>query len=290
MADDSVATTVTILHLSDTHNLLRPGALPNFPRADILLHTGDFSNRGLPAEFAQFDAVLAELEGTFRHRVVCFGNHDVCTLDHRETRESTDPFKKLAARLAHATHVPLFETLFLPVGAAGDGDGDGGSSDTKGSVLEPTSAGVRVAGWPWWPGHTWDYRTKITLRGNEADGARFPQIPDGHSCDILMTHGPQHGRKDEADGVQNNFSGSKDLRDKLTSALPDLHVHGHIHEDNGVLEVDGSPTITVNSAMKNRWGKERLEYPCHLIRGTFDRDAARWRFVAEPVEAEAYGG
>ena len=54
-----------------------PGGFP-MPEADILLHTGDFTDGGLPEEFADFDDWLGGLlrSGRYRHVVVVLGNHE----------------------------------------------------------------------------------------------------------------------------------------------------------------------------------------------------------------------
>jgi predicted MPP superfamily phosphohydrolase len=66
-----------ILHISDTHGLHRQiEAKFPFPAADILLHTGDYSNKGGTKEHADFNAWLGELKPRFKHIVVIGGNHE----------------------------------------------------------------------------------------------------------------------------------------------------------------------------------------------------------------------
>lgn len=68
---------VRILHISDTHGLHRQVEdLFPMPEADLLIHTGDFTDSGLREEFADFDAWLGELKERYPHRVVIFGNHE----------------------------------------------------------------------------------------------------------------------------------------------------------------------------------------------------------------------
>jgi len=57
--------------LSDTHNL---HARLRVPDGDLLLHAGDFSMSGRPAEIAEFDRWLGTLPHP--HKVVVAGNHD----------------------------------------------------------------------------------------------------------------------------------------------------------------------------------------------------------------------
>jgi len=66
-----------ILHLSDTHNI--HGTIENkfpMPPADILLHTGDFSNRGTVEEVKYFNDWLGHLKTRYAKIIVILGNHD----------------------------------------------------------------------------------------------------------------------------------------------------------------------------------------------------------------------
>jgi len=70
-------TVVRILHLSDTHNLHRDieNEFP-FPPADILIHSGDFTNYGKSEEFADVNQWLGEIRPRFKHILWITGNHD----------------------------------------------------------------------------------------------------------------------------------------------------------------------------------------------------------------------
>ena len=78
---------VRLVLISDTHMLHRNLELPP---GDILIHAGDFSNRGKEEEIKEFDAWLGELE--YKLKVVVPGNHDTGTdakalLKDRKQRE-----------------------------------------------------------------------------------------------------------------------------------------------------------------------------------------------------------
>lgn len=60
-----------IVCLSDTHNLHDAIEVPG---GDLLVHTGDFSGKGRPAEIAAFGVFLANLP--HKHKVIIAGNHD----------------------------------------------------------------------------------------------------------------------------------------------------------------------------------------------------------------------
>ena len=65
-----------IVHVSDTHNL--QFRMHSLPRGDILLHTGDLVDMGLPEEFAAANAFFrkAKKDIGFKLVVVVSGNHD----------------------------------------------------------------------------------------------------------------------------------------------------------------------------------------------------------------------
>ncbi len=59
--------------LSDTHGLHDRMEVPD---GDVLIHSGDMTNRGELHEVRAFDAFLARLD--HRHKLVIAGNHDFC--------------------------------------------------------------------------------------------------------------------------------------------------------------------------------------------------------------------
>ena len=66
-----------ILHLSDTHGLHKQvGALP---AADVIVHTGDFTNWGTEDECLDFLNWLIELP--YAQKIFVCGNHDFCLQD-----------------------------------------------------------------------------------------------------------------------------------------------------------------------------------------------------------------
>mmetsp|Transcript_75927 Transcript_75927/g.236359 ORF Transcript_75927/g.236359 Transcript_75927/m.236359 type:complete len:255 (-) Transcript_75927:102-866(-) len=90
-----------VVVLSDTHGFTDGLEVP---QGDILLHAGDFTQRGQEAEVRQFDAFLAGLP--HRHKVVIAGNHDVgpfCDFAHQ----------KAAELLPHCTHYLVDATVEL---------------------------------------------------------------------------------------------------------------------------------------------------------------------------------
>ena len=68
---------MTILQISDTHN--RHGLLQNMPMADVLIHCGDFTDRGTEAEALDFLNWFIALPHP--HKLFVTGNHDLCLWD-----------------------------------------------------------------------------------------------------------------------------------------------------------------------------------------------------------------
>lgn len=64
---------ITLVAISDTHALHRSVAIPD---GDILVHAGDITRSGDPAEVKDLNAYLGTLP--HRHKIVIAGNHDFC--------------------------------------------------------------------------------------------------------------------------------------------------------------------------------------------------------------------
>jgi Icc-related predicted phosphoesterase len=108
------------------------------------------------------------------------------------------------------------------------------------TVLEDSGVtidGVKFWGSPWQPEFCgWAYNLP---RGPRL-AMRWAEIPDG--TDVLITHGPPAGTGDRTD--RGERVGCADMRDRIEVLRPKLHLFGHIHEDGGAWDVDG--TLTVN--------------------------------------------
>jgi Icc-related predicted phosphoesterase len=246
-----------MLHLSDTHQFLTAAHFSMLPDADILLHTGDFTNRGQPEEYRNFDLVLAAVAHRYPVRLVVVGNHDCYTFE--------DHFKVMRELLPHATHVLFHEEYHH---------------------YHPDCAEVpiRFYGLPWYYGHHWDYHPR-TDRGVLRDsGPRFTDIPP--KTDVLLSHGPARHFRDEADGVAGFNSGSSELLQMIQAINPAIHAFGHIHEMHGLAAAHpttGLRTLFVNSALASRWGKFQLINSPHSIVARFDDARRAWDFVVHPL-------
>lgn len=63
-----------IVHVSDTHNMHR--MLKELPKADIIVHSGDFTMTGTKNEAVDFINWFCDLP--YRHKIFIAGNHDFC--------------------------------------------------------------------------------------------------------------------------------------------------------------------------------------------------------------------
>lgn len=68
---------MTILHISDTHGL--HNRLGELPSADVLVHSGDFTNSGTEQETLDFLNWL--ILRPYQHKIFVVGNHDLCLWD-----------------------------------------------------------------------------------------------------------------------------------------------------------------------------------------------------------------
>lgn len=75
--DDRQVISVRMLHISDTHSMHDEieHTFP-LPDADVLIHTGDFTNHATSAEFSKFNDWCGKMKARFKHILVIVGNHD----------------------------------------------------------------------------------------------------------------------------------------------------------------------------------------------------------------------
>ena len=68
-----------IVAISDTHNLHDEISIPD---GDVLIHAGDFTERGTLEEFLEFERFFRKLP--HEHKLIVAGNHDFYLEDHPE--------------------------------------------------------------------------------------------------------------------------------------------------------------------------------------------------------------
>ncbi|XP_012694553.2 metallophosphoesterase MPPED2-like [Clupea harengus] len=206
--------------VSDTHS--RTDGI-QMPYGDVLLHTGDFTELGLPSEVEKFNDWLGSLP--YETKVVIAGNHEL-TFDKdlmtEMVKQNHSRFPKLRLEDCENVQSLLTDCIYL-------------------QDSEITVKGFRIYGTPWTPCF---FRWGFNLSRGQALLDKWNQIPVG--IDILLTHGPPLGF---GDCVRMNLQrvGCVELLNTVQRRVrPKLHAFGHIHEGYGVL-TDGCTTF-INSS------------------------------------------
>lgn len=209
-----------VVCLSDTHSQLG-GVLPRIPEGDILIHAGDLTWQGTPDQIGQEIRHLATLSERFNAVIAIPGNHDFGF----EDSGNFEVYRKYAENLGV-------------------------------TILNDTSTtvnGYNIYGSPWQPWFLdWAFNfpnPHTTANGIDHKGeaayaaiAKWAQIPD--DTNILVTHGPPEGILDRAHGYgpQDNRTGCPYLMERITRLESlRLHVFGHIHEQNGQMQMLVTP-------------------------------------------------
>ncbi len=114
--------------------------------------------------------------------------------------------------------------------------------EDEGAVI----GGVRFWGSPWQPAYNgWGFN----LPRGEALVAKWARIPA--ALDVLVTHGPPEGIGDRS-SMGAERAGCRDLRARVAMVRPLVHLFGHIHEDGGAWEEDGTTFVNCTT-----WESER---------------------------------
>lgn len=107
--------------------------------------------------------------------------------------------------------------------------------DLRDDIIE--IEGLKIYGTPWTPMFmNWAFM----LDRGEPIANRWKLIPD--DIDILITHGPPHGVRDEIGGLN---VGCRDLLEVVKRVKPKFHIFGHIHDGYGQIELYGINFINV---------------------------------------------
>jgi predicted phosphodiesterase len=181
-----------IVFISDTHNYHDEVKLPE---GDILVHSGDFSGRGLPEEVGPFFDWIEEQAQIFKHVVFIAGNHDMSF--ERKSHWVVRWLSKLP------TNIHYLEDSEV--------------------IIDD----IKFYGTPWQPEfHNWGFNLP---RGKEL-AEKWAMIPG--DTDILITHGPPATILDYTMRDNTNV-GCVDLLHKVKEIKPKINVFGHIHEGYG---------------------------------------------------------
>eukprot|EP01083_Nonionella_stella_P040794 110591_1 len=228
---------VTIVHISDTHLAHNPFKAWFIPKGDILIHSGDFlsespgtlpidkSDGEIPKELTAFNKWLSTLP--HKYKVVIAGNHEF-SLDGL----GREYIQKILSNCIY------LEDSFVEL------------------------YGIKIYGSPW-TRHI--YGTTYAF-GDEEESLykKWNMIPN--DTDIVVTHQPPWGVLDRA--WQQEFKnedkcdicneihemydhwGSKSLLSEIEKRVkPSVHLFGHVHDENGVVDDKQSGVRFINSAL-----------------------------------------
>lgn len=231
------------------------------PEADMLLHTGDFTQTGGEEEVKSFNNWLGSLRSKYKHIVVIYGNHEFQMLSRQNAELITHITSKefLRQQLSNATAVLINETVEIE--------------------------GVRIHGSGWNPWQVagdpdqcipkiWDNSHYNVTSGGE--GQQRQQIPD--EVDVLMTHEPARYILDCVENSKSTWGSSMQLREAIITKKPKVHLFGHLHEQNGHYQKKSSSFWSLNGNFEggvraklscgkiyNTIEKPPANYPCHVV-------------------------
>jgi len=213
-----------ITFISDTHGLHNK-ITENLPGGDILIHTGDCTNRGLYREIDDFCKWFDGLEN-YTYKVFIAGNHD--------WGFQQDPISAAEILEKYPDLIYLEDTLAT-------------------LILPNWEEGVSIYGSPWQP-EFYNWAFNLPRNGKELED-KWEMIPE--KADIVLTHGPAWGYVDQTTGghyVTGEHLGCEKLVERLYETKPKIHACGHIHTGYGH-KFDGN-THFINASVLN----ERYEY------------------------------
>lgn len=186
-----------IVAISDTHN--NDLTKLSLPEGDILIHSGDFTMRGTLDEVRAAMGQLKEIAQNYSWVVFIAGNHDWLFERQPEVAEALVPKN----------------CIYL--------------NDSSTTIKGVNFYGSPIQ--PWFGG--WAF--------NRNPGQQIQRHWDmiAPNTDVLITHGPAYGILDITNiGATEEHCGDiqllRTIHDKVK---PKVHICGHIHENNGILQI-----------------------------------------------------
>ncbi|TMW66287.1 hypothetical protein Poli38472_004052 [Pythium oligandrum] len=230
--------TLRVVCISDTHGKHRNVQVPD---GDVLIHCGDFTNKGTHQEIKDFNDWIGTLP--HRHKIVIAGNHDL-SLDSAEyTSHWQASWRHSEFQDPSVSRHLLTNCTYL---------------ENRSVVIE----GVKIYGSPMTPPIPGRIMAFNVARGFAAQQL-WSQIPT--DVDILVTHGPPHGVLDKT--VTGLHVGEESLlKEILSRCRPQFHLFGHIHEAYGITRL--GKTVFINCAASTLLGHAKhppvvFDIPCN---------------------------
>ena len=217
--------TVRVVCLSDTHNF-RSYNLSDIPYGDILVHSGDFTDRGTMEELNHFKTSLDSLPHP--NKIVVAGNHDF-NLDDKLPEHIQQYFGNTCIYLQDSSiellGIKFYGSPWTPIGMA---------FHSRGEHL--TAMFDRI------PVDT-DFLITHSPPYNVLDLAFTRPTPfnqETTQCkECKLTH-PQYYK----------HWGVKSLKNRVLQVNPKVHQFGHVHDDGGKIHtIHGFDTHFVNAAV-----------------------------------------
>jgi Icc-related predicted phosphoesterase len=244
---EQYATRVRFVCMSDTHDLHDYFNLNDIPEGDVLIHTGDFTNKGEEENINNFNTFLGKMKQLkqFKYVVVVAGNHDIMMDPEHNKRLGEIPEHKHPL-LSHCDYYLQDNAIDLEFG----------------------EGRIKIYGTPWTA-----LKMAFACPNEKERAEKWRQIPE--NIDILLTHVPPLNILDLSDiyvpkkattkpakectlcGETHQYRshlGCSSLRNEILNRLrPRVHVFGHVHACYGTLSIkheDETETTFVNAACK----------------------------------------
>jgi Icc-related predicted phosphoesterase len=194
-----------VVCISDTHNKHYELKIPD---GDVIVHTGDFTNKGTFQEVKCFIDWFVNLD--FEYKILIAGNHEV-TLDDKFYEKNWKSFHKIKQDTVKIKNLILNSGIIY---------------------LEDSSVNIKGVNF---------YGSPYTLVGDVLWGfqlhnysesiAKWSLIPA--DTDVLLTHCPPNGYMD---GYRyNNYGCNVLLLHVKDRVKPAYHIFGHVHEQHGTV-------------------------------------------------------
>ncbi|PVI07283.1 Metallo-dependent phosphatase [Periconia macrospinosa] len=223
-----------ILILSDTHSATFTHPLPS---ADVALHCGDLTMVGHLHEYERTLQMLKEIAAPLK--LVIAGNHDI-SLDEvyyarrgqymQRLKEDDEDLPRRARELWTGEDAKSAGVVYLDEGVHEFVLENGGMLRVYASPYQP-----EFCDWafPYWRNQD-RYNPPHQTTPNAVPIAENP-VPDFPQIDVMMTHGPPMGVRDET--YNDEHVGCEHLLRAARRCRPRLHCFGHIHEGWGAERV-----------------------------------------------------